>query len=163
MENLGNKKASFLNDLNTQEKLLYSALGIVLIFGFIYFIVPTFSDEKISLAGKCDIKNLNPVSSTKPFIVAGWAFDFNTKKTYAEKVKIHLISLDRVSRYSMKSKPFERPDVAKAFALDNSAIKSGYGAIFSYVLPGIYEVIIEQKSNDGTKVLCSPGILTVNK
>jgi hypothetical protein len=35
MENFGNKKASFINDLNTQEKLLYGALGVVLIFGFL--------------------------------------------------------------------------------------------------------------------------------
>jgi hypothetical protein len=42
MENFGNKKASLLNDLNMPEKLLYAALGIVLIFGFIYFILRYF-------------------------------------------------------------------------------------------------------------------------
>ena len=163
MENFDKKKASFLNDLNTQEKLLYGALLVVLIFGFIYFIVPSFSDEKISLAGKCSIKDLNPVSSTKPFILAGWAFDNNTKKTYEENVKIRLISLDRAQTYVMKSDPVDRPDVANAWGLDSSAIKSGYGAVFNNVIPGMYEVIIEQVANDGSKVLCEPGILKVNE
>jgi hypothetical protein len=125
--------------------------------------VPILSDEKISLAGKCSIKDLGPVSSTKPFILAGWAFDLNTKKVYADKVNINLLSLDRAHKYVMKSDPVDRPDVASAWGLDSSAIKSGYGAIFNDVIPGVYEVIIEQVANGGTRVLCSTGTLTVNR
>lgn len=64
MENFNKKTTSLLNDLNMQEKLLYGALGIVLIFGFFYFFVPKFiSPEKISLQGKCDVHVLKEKQS----------------------------------------------------------------------------------------------------
>jgi hypothetical protein len=153
MENFDKKKASFLNDLNTQEKLLYSAFGIVLIFGFLYFILPNFlKDKPISLGGRCAFK-ISPDNR----IFQGFAFDGDTGKTYKD-VKIHMLTKDRKSQYSFDIDPnrVQRPDVAEVFSAPE-AVSSGFGVIIprDLVPPGEYSVTLEQVSVDGIRVFCS--------
>jgi hypothetical protein len=153
MENFDKKKVSFLNDLNTQEKLLYSALGVVLIFGFIYFILPSFFKEKpISLSGRCGF-TISPDNR----LFQGFAFDGDSGKAY-KNVKIHLLSKDKKSEYSFAIDPnrVERPDVAKTFSSPEAAL-SGFGVIIprDLVPPGEYSVTLEQISDEGVRIYCS--------
>jgi hypothetical protein len=151
MENFGNKKASFINDLNTQEKLLYGALGVVLIFGFIYFILPSFFKEKpISLSGACDI-----VLQKNDTVIAGWAFDKETGKT-SKNIIIHFLSKDRASEILLNvTQRVDRPDVSAAFHLTN-VNDLGFGADVptADLSVGENSIVLEQVASDGTRVLC---------
>ena len=151
MENFDKKKASFLNDLNTQEKLLYSALGVVLIFGFIYFIMPSFFKEKpISLSGACDI-----VLQKNDTVIAGWAFDKETGKT-SKNIIIHFLSKDRRNEVLLNvTQRVDRPDVSAAYNLTN-VNDAGFGANVptADLSVGENSIVLEQVALDGTRVLC---------
>ena len=151
MENFANKKASFLNNLSTLEKLLYSALGVVLIFGFIYFILPSFFKEKpISLEGICDLS----VKDDRT-VIAGWAFDGGTKQVVSN-LKIHLLSKDRIENIiiPVKIDRVARPDVAKIFNASVEASGFGVSVPLDKINPGEYSIIVEQLPEDGVRVLC---------
>lgn len=151
MENFGNKKASLLNDLNMPEKLLYAALGIVLIFGFIYFILPSFFKGKpISLSGACDI-----VLQKNDTVIAGWAFDKETGQT-GKSITIHFLSKDRKNEVLLDiTKRLDRPDVSAAFHLTN-VNDAGFGGNIptADLSTGENSIVLEQLALDGTRVLC---------
>jgi hypothetical protein len=151
MENFGNKKASFPNDLNTQEKLLYGTLGILLIFGFIYFILPFFFKEPpISLSGACDI-----VLQENDTVIAGWAFDRATGQT-GKNIIIHFLSKDRKNEVLLDIKQrLDRPDVSAAFHLTN-VNDAGFGGRVPIgdLSIGENSIVLEQIASDGTRVLC---------
>lgn len=151
MENFDKKKVSFLNDLNTQEKLLYGALGVTLIFGFIYFIMPSFFKEKpISLSGICEI-----VLQKNQSVIAGWAFDKDTGQT-GKSITIHFLSKDRKNEVLLNvPQRIDRPDVSKAFNLTN-VNDAGFGGIVPTgdLSIGENSIVLEQVASDGTRVLC---------
>jgi hypothetical protein len=151
MENFGNKKASLLNDLNMPEKLLYAALGIVLIFGFIYFILPSFFKGKpISLSGACDI-----VLQKNDTVIAGWAFDKDTGQT-GKNIIIHFLSKDRKNEVLLDiTQRVDRPDVSAAFHL-SSLNNAGFGGNIPIgdLSIGENSIVLEQVTSDGTRVFC---------
>jgi hypothetical protein len=154
MENFEKKKASFINDLNTQEKILYGALGVVLIFGFLYFILPIFNtkDKPISLAGRCGFN-----ISSDNLRIEGWAFDGDTLAVSPD-VKVHLLSENRKNEIVFNIDPnrVPRPDVVKGLNNPNAGM-SGFGVIIprELVAPGIYSIVLEQISAEGIRVFCS--------
>lgn len=151
MENFDKKKASFLNELNTQEKVLYGALGVVLIFGFIYFILPSFFKGKpISLSGACDI-----VLQKNDTVIAGWAFDKETGQT-GKSITIHFLSKDRKNEVLLDiTQRLDRPDVSAAFHLTN-VNDAGFGGNIPIgdLSTGENSIVLEQVALDGTRVLC---------
>ena len=151
MENFDKTRVSFLNDLNTQEKLLYGALGVVLISGFIYFVLPSFFKGKpISLSGACDI-----VLQKNDTVIAGWAFDKDTGQT-AKNITIHFLSKDRKNEVLLGiTQRFDRPDVSAAFNLKN-VNDAGFGGNVPNgdLSTGENSIVLEQVASDGTRVLC---------
>lgn len=153
MENFSDKKTNLFNTLSMQEKLLYAALAIVVIFGLIRYFLPIFLlDKPISFKGSCD-GSFRKDDKT----VAGWAFDANTGETI-DNLRLHITSFDRSIYYIAKNTNgrVARPDVVKAFNVPKAQM-SGFGiSIPADILreKTQYELILEQTNSDGVKIFC---------
>lgn len=153
MENLKNNKLGVIDNLTFQEKLLYSVLALVMIFGFFTFFLPLFlSKEPISFKGSCDGGFQKDTNN-----VAGWAFDGNSGET-VENLRLHITSFDRSIYYVIKNTNgrISRPDVVKALNAPKAEM-SGFGiSVPADVLRENtqYELILEQTNSNGVKIFC---------